>query len=78
MKHTQTITLSASNDVIDDLSVLQQKFRSAGNEIQRFENEGGKTLTAAQILKRDDCFKSSLRIKKLMQTLKQILSPIAA
>lgn len=78
MKHTQIVTLSASEAVIGELYVLQVQLRMAGNEMQRFENEGGKTLTAAQIIERDGCFKSSLRIKKLMNTAKRVLSPVAA
>lgn len=78
MKHTSIVTASASNAVISELYVLQVQLRMAGNELQRFENEGGKTLTAAQIIERDDCFKSSLRIKKLMNAAKKMLSPVAA
>ena len=78
MKHTQMVKLSASEAVIGELYVLQVQLRMAGNEMQRFENEGGKTLSATQIIKRDDCFKSSLRIKKLMNAAKKLLSPIAA
>lgn len=78
MKHTQMVTLSASEAVIGDLYVIQAQLRIAGGEVQRFENEGGKILTAAQIIKRDDCFKSSLHIKKLMNAAKRMFSPIAA
>lgn len=78
MKHTQMVTLSASEAVIGELYVLQVQLRMAGNEMQRFENEGGKTLSATQITERDECFNSSQRIKKLMNAAKRMLSPIAS
>ena len=78
MKHTQMAILSASEAVIGDLYVLQAQLRMTGNEVQRFENEGGKTLTAAQTIKIDDFFNSGHRIKRRMNAAKRMLSPIAA